>query len=70
MKSWVKMLFSPTQKIQIDDNLYEKIELLNKRVDELEKNNNELIKTLQDFSRKIDNIQPVIYNIHERKKST
>jgi len=70
MKSWIKMFFSPTQKIQTDSCLYEQIGLLTKRVNELERINNELIVTLQEFSRRVDNIQPVIYNIHESKKST
>lgn len=70
MYSWIQMFLAPTQKLSSDDNIHSQIELLNKRIEQLEKYNRELITILQDFSDKIDSIHPVIYNIHDSKKST
>jgi hypothetical protein len=65
MLNWVKIFFSPSKKPLTDDSIFDEIKSLKLRVKNLEKQNSEIISAFQDFSNKIDNIHPVIYNIHE-----
>ena len=76
MINFIARLFAPTEKLDFDDpdifNLCDAVEKLQERVEVLELENIELTNALYEcenrLESKIDNIQPVIYNINEQPK--
>ena len=75
MINLIKKFFSPTIKDESSAfYLADKIIELQTRVEELEKENRELrtliVELEQRVDKKIDKIQPVIYNIHNKQNAT